>query len=168
MLILKKTMSLMLITILVGLCFIIYRFYALGIESQQGDNLNVGLVNDTLRSCGPKPNCVSSLAEVSEYSIEGYTLNPATLENFQAVVKKLALEPEVTLETLNKHYAHLTFRSKLFGFVDDLELLLNTQTGLVAVRSESRVGHSDLGANAQRVERIRQLYFTHDHSVNPP
>ena len=35
----------------------------------------------------------------------------------------------------------------VLGFVDDLELHLSTSAGLTAVRSASRVGYSDLGAN---------------------
>jgi uncharacterized protein (DUF1499 family) len=42
--------------------------------------------------------------------------------------------------------------------VDDVELLLKPQEGVVIVRSASRVGHSDLGVNADRVESLRRYF----------
>ncbi|WP_315856618.1 DUF1499 domain-containing protein [Synechococcus sp. EJ6-Ellesmere] len=52
---------------------------------------------------------------------------------------------------------HATAESRLFGFVDDLELALDASgTGLQA-RSESRLGDSDLGVNARRLEGLRLI-----------
>jgi uncharacterized protein (DUF1499 family) len=45
-------------------------------------------------------------------------------------------------------------RSRLFRFIDDLELLLAEDRELV-VRSASRLGSGDLGVNARRLERLR-------------
>jgi uncharacterized protein (DUF1499 family) len=45
--------------------------------------------------------------------------------------------------------------SRLFRFVDDLELLLVPGTARIEVRSASRVGYSDLGVNRARVEALR-------------
>lgn len=55
-------------------------------------------------------------------------------------------------------YWHLEFRSRIFRFVDDVEFLFEPQTKLIHVRSASRVGHSDLGVNRTRVEKIRALF----------
>jgi len=44
------------------------------------------------------------------------------------------------------------------GFVDDLEFLSEPSKGVIQVRSASRMGHSDLGVNRSRVERIRKLW----------
>jgi uncharacterized protein (DUF1499 family) len=41
--------------------------------------------------------------------------------------------------------------------VDDLELELRKGKGTVAVRSASRVGHSDFGVNRRRVENLREV-----------
>ena len=48
-----------------------------------------------------------------------------------------------------------TYTSRIFRFVDDVELRVDTTKGLVHIRSASRVGHDDLEANPKRVERIR-------------
>ena len=47
-------------------------------------------------------------------------------------------------------------RSAWLRFVDDLELQLRAEDGIIAVRSASRVGHSDFGVNRKRVETLRQ------------
>ncbi len=52
-------------------------------------------------------------------------------------------------------YLHATFTSTLFRFIDDLELSLDENNKLIHIRSASRVGHSDLGQNRKRVERLR-------------
>ena len=46
-------------------------------------------------------------------------------------------------------------RTALWRFADDLELRLRPDEGIVAVRSASRLGWSDLGVNRRRVERLR-------------
>jgi uncharacterized protein (DUF1499 family) len=50
-------------------------------------------------------------------------------------------------------YIHAQFMSKAFGFVDDLEILI--EEGSLQIRSASRVGHSDMGANRKRVETLK-------------
>ncbi|PZO25782.1 MAG: DUF1499 domain-containing protein, partial [Betaproteobacteria bacterium] len=47
-----------------------------------------------------------------------------------------------------------------FGFVDDVEFRIDQGSGLLHVRSASRVGYSDLDANRKRVEQIRVLLST--------
>jgi len=41
------------------------------------------------------------------------------------------------------------------GFIDDVELLFVRTEQLIQVKSASRVGKSDLGANRKRVELLR-------------
>jgi uncharacterized protein (DUF1499 family) len=52
-------------------------------------------------------------------------------------------------------YLHAECRSAVFGLVDDLELHLRQSEGIIAVRSASRLGYSDLGVNRRRVEGLR-------------
>ena len=47
-------------------------------------------------------------------------------------------------------------KTRLLRFVDDVEFELRTGDGVIAVRSASRVGYSDLGANRRRIEKIRK------------
>ncbi len=52
-------------------------------------------------------------------------------------------------------YLRAEFTTKWLRFVDDVEFWLNRDRGVVDVRSASRLGKSDLGANRQRIEAIR-------------
>jgi len=56
------------------------------------------------------------------------------------------------------HGIAVTFTSALFGFVDDLEIRIDTRAGAIHLRSASRVGTSDLGTNSGRVDMIKKLY----------
>ena len=51
-------------------------------------------------------------------------------------------------------YLHAQVSSALFGFVDDLELLLLKEGQEVQARSISRLGDSDLGVNARRLMEL--------------
>ncbi len=55
-------------------------------------------------------------------------------------------------------YLYATYTSKLFGFVDDVEFLVESSENgrsIIGIRSASRVGHSDLGVNRKRLETLR-------------
>lgn len=53
-------------------------------------------------------------------------------------------------------YVHATFKSKVFGFVDDVEFIFNDAQKLIHVRSAARTGYYDFGVNRRRVEWLRK------------
>lgn len=112
-------------------------------------------VDGRLAACPDSPNCVSSQAERGSARVEAFELGRDPAADFRLLVELLGSEPGIQLERELDGYAHLTCRSGLFGFVDDLELALDEQAGVAHVRSASRVGHSDLGANRARVEGLQ-------------
>ncbi len=63
--------------------------------------------------------------------------------------------PRTRIVTESPEYLHAECRSSVFGFVDDLELQLRPSDGIIAVRSASRLGHSDFGVNRKRIETLR-------------
>ena len=65
--------------------------------------------------------------------------------------------PRTLIVEETDEYLRAECRSALFRFVDDLELQLRPNEGIIAVRSASRVGYSDLGANRRRVEALRAM-----------
>lgn len=112
-----------------------------------------------LKPCPSSPNCVSSLAEedpthrVPPLSWAG-DLAPAKARLRQAVLAA----GNATFVVEEDAYWHLEFRSRIFRFVDDVEFLFMPQARLIHVRSASRLGHSDLGVNRKRIEKIRALF----------
>lgn len=104
-----------------------------------------------LPPCSDKPNCVSSAAGSADKThyiapIGESNLNMEDLKNIVAREGGQNIEIKGNLLTA-------TYKSRWFGFVDDL-MLLNTDEGL-HVRSASRVGYSDMNVNRNRVERLR-------------
>ena len=53
-------------------------------------------------------------------------------------------------------YLHVECRSRVFRFVDDLELAREETAGTIHVRSAARIGYADFGVNRRRVERLRR------------
>lgn len=66
----------------------------------------------------------------------------------------LAAMPRTEVLERGDDYLHATVRSALFGFVDDLELHADPGSGVLQVRSVSRLGDSDLGVNARRLATL--------------
>lgn len=62
----------------------------------------------------------------------------------------------VTLVETGGDYLHATLTSRIFGFVDDLELHADPARQVLEARSLSRLGDSDLGVNARRLETLHR------------
>ena len=54
---------------------------------------------------------------------------------------------------------HAVVKTPVLRFPDDLHARLDGGGGVIHVRSASRVGRSDLGANRRRVEKLRAAYL---------
>lgn len=52
-------------------------------------------------------------------------------------------------------YLYATYTTPLMRYVDDVEFWRAPTGGLIEVRSASRIGESDLGANRARIEALR-------------
>lgn len=77
----------------------------------------------------------------------------------QALVRALEIQPGVTIIKQTPDYVYAQAQTRWLGFVDDLEFWLNPATQMIEVRSASRLGQEDIGANRQRVEAIRAVYL---------
>ena len=77
--------------------------------------------------------------------------------DFTSLVAYVMDMPRTEVVEQNDHYIHAEASSALFGFVDDLELLLDTSNGSIQARSVSRLGDSDLGVNAGRLGELQSL-----------
>ncbi|HAS47790.1 DUF1499 domain-containing protein [Gammaproteobacteria bacterium] len=110
---------------------------------------NIGVRDGRLSPCPESPNCVSSFESDEEHSIAALD---ATLAQIQRVV--LALD-EANIVEQSSDYMYVEFTSRLMGYVDDVEFLYDSASNQTHVRSASRLGYSDLGANRKRIEAIR-------------
>jgi uncharacterized protein (DUF1499 family) len=69
--------------------------------------------------------------------------------------------PRTQIVAESANYLHAECSSAVFGFVDDLELHLRPKSGLIAVRSASRLGYRDFGVNRKRIEKLRAVLAAH-------
>ncbi len=108
-----------------------------------------------LSPCPASPNCVSSKAVDAAHRIEPFAYGGEPGDAL-ARVKAAALSfPRAAVVAEEPGYLKMTFTSALFRFVDDVEFDVDEAAKVVNVRSASRVGYSDLGANRKRIEAIR-------------
>jgi len=113
---------------------------------------SLGLAEGRLQPCTLTTNCATSETPDADLEPLRFTGDPAQAwDHSLAAVTALGGR---FIDTADG-YARAEFRSRVFRFVDDLELRLDTAHNCIQVRSASRVGHSDLGANRDRVERLR-------------
>ena len=108
---------------------------------------DLGLHQEHLSPCPSPAHCAQE-----DWSVA----NPAAaLEKLLPAV--LALEGiEIEIVETGSGYIHATATSRIFGFVDDLELHAAPADGVIEARSLSRVGDSDLGVNGRRLATLRR------------
>lgn len=112
-----------------------------------------GLVEGRLRPCPTTDNCVCSQDQDGAHSIPPLAVAGDPDEAFARLVGRL--QARYDLLFLEDSYAHLE-ASNWIGIRSDLELMLDRDAGLIHVRSASRVGRVDLGANRRRIEALRE------------
>jgi len=119
-----------------------------------------GLVDGRLRPCPPTPNCVGSEPGPSRLDKQVAPLRPgahATEQAWPALQRAITAQGGV-LVLVTSDYLTATFKTPLLGFVDDFEARFDKVAGVIHLRSASRVGRSDLGANRARLERLTAAY----------
>ena len=118
---------------------------------------NLGVNNGKLAKCPDSPNCVSTQSDSEDHRMDSIGF-PGEADQAVAKIKR-TLEKSFSRARLvneNEGYLHYEFTSLIFRFVDDVEFFVDDETKQIHFRSASRVGHSDLGANRRRMEKITQ------------
>jgi len=115
---------------------------------------NLGVTNGRFAACRRTPNCVSSQADPSDR--EHYIAPiPFRGDAMAAVRRAVAAMPRATVISEKADYLYAEFRSKLLGYVDDVEFFYDGAA--IQVRSASRLGRRDFNVNRNRVEQLRAL-----------
>jgi uncharacterized protein (DUF1499 family) len=103
--------------------------------------------DNPLSECPDSPNCVRTQI-VLNIGME------AVFEYLSQIFEKDAHEFHV--KDPKRIELHAVYRIPLFGFKDDVNVILDEHEGktIVYIRSASRVGEYDLGVNKRRVHKI--------------
>jgi len=127
-----------------------------GIKSQQMQPERIGLSGGMLMMCPDSPNCVCSEKHTQDDKKHYVAPIHADKKTWLKLAQKVAKLTGVRNEG-DENYLHAEFHTSLFHFADDLELRYDEDAQLIHIRSASRMGHSDFGANRKRVEMIRKM-----------
>ncbi|MEO1014313.1 MAG: DUF1499 domain-containing protein [Pseudomonadota bacterium] len=108
-----------------------------------------GLASDgRLTPCPSSPNCVTSEAGADE----GHAIAALPADAWEKLPAAIeAAGGKIVRQEAD--YIAAEFKTKIMGFIDDVEF--RRAEDVVHVRSASRVGESDFGENAKRVEALR-------------
>ena len=119
-----------------------------------------GIIPSTIgqfAECPSKPNCVSSKSVISDHKISPLGYNGSTDNARDSLLRLIKSMPRTNIVSEKESLIHVEFTSEIFSFVDDVEFYFE-DPGIIHFRSASRLGHSDLGVNRERMENIRQLF----------
>jgi uncharacterized protein (DUF1499 family) len=120
----------------------------------------LGLSGGGLAPCPPTPNCVHTgdryPADVVPLTLAPVWRGASTDDLWPLVEEAVRGLPRTEITGVEAGYLHAESTSRIFRFVDDLELFHDRVMGELVVRSASRMGRSDLGVNRDRVEALRE------------
>lgn len=117
----------------------------------------LGVHAGRLSDCPDSPNCVASqAAREDEHFVEPLTFAGDANEAWAAAVAAAMELAGASVVEAREDYLWIECTSRVFRFVDDLELQLVADAKRIDVRSASRSGYSDLGVNRARIESLRR------------
>ena len=116
---------------------------------------NLGVTDGKLAPCPDSPNCVSTQTDSHEHQMAPVTW-PSSPEEAVEKIKEVVSRDFSRAKLIDESpgYLRYEFRSFIFRFVDDVEFYFDQDAALIHFRSASRVGHSDMGANKSRMQKI--------------
>jgi uncharacterized protein (DUF1499 family) len=109
----------------------------------------------TLAPCPASPNCVSSLATDQAHFIAPFKIVGAINAASLALKNALLSQDRTVITEEMENTLHAEATSLVFRFVDDVDVLLDSEARLFHIRSASRIGYGDFGVNRKRVEKLR-------------
>jgi uncharacterized protein (DUF1499 family) len=112
-----------------------------------------------LPPCRRTPNCVSTQATDPAKKMDpipyGGTLDQAR----ERLLRVLRAYPRTTIVQEGPASLKAECRSRIFRFVDDVDLVLDDAAKVIHFRSASRLGRRDFGVNRQRMNDIRRRFL---------
>ena len=119
---------------------------------------NLGVREGKLAPCPDSPNCVSSQSTSAVHQLDPWEYEESSESILKKLKEILRSLPRTRIVTEEENYLHAEATSAIFRFVDDIEIFIDESNKQIHFRSASRVGHSDLGVNRDRIEEIRKRF----------
>ena len=116
--------------------------------------ISFGLPRTSLASQSELDPCIE-LAHCSREEWDVISLQKP-FESLKDIVENT---PRTKIIELEDNYIHAEVTSRWMKYVDDLEIAYLPDKNNIQIRSESRVGESDLGVNSKRVGLLKTKLF---------
>ena len=108
-----------------------------------------------LPECGLLPNCINTESGRGAQASEPLRANDAQWRKLKVWIAQQE-DWEITVD--DGHFIQAVVKTPVMEFRDDVQLLFLPDDQLIQVRSSSRLGLSDMGTNARRVEILRKQF----------
>jgi uncharacterized protein (DUF1499 family) len=109
-----------------------------------------------LKECPESPNCVSTQTQQESKKMDPIPFELDPKEVIKVIKSVVESQPNTNLQNESSNYLNYIFKSKIFGFIDDVEFLIDAEQKLIHFRSASRTGYSDLGVNKKRMTELKK------------
>ena len=96
--------------------------------------------------------------EVAHCVLEEWEVNNIE-DPFKEIKTLIENTPRTEIVEIDGDYLHAEATSRWMKYVDDLEVSFLPESNILLIRSESRVGESDLGVNQKRVDLLKSKMF---------
>lgn len=118
---------------------------------------NLGMRDGHFALCPESPNCVSSQATDDKHKVAPIVMTGSEDKVMVDLANTIELMFGGKVIEVKGPYLYAEYTSRIMRFIDDLECYYDIENALIQIRSASRIGYSDLGANRKRVEELRKL-----------
>ncbi|NJL11019.1 MAG: DUF1499 domain-containing protein, partial [Calothrix sp. SM1_7_51] len=119
------------------------------------ESSSLGVSDGHLANCPASPNCVVSQNGDETHAIEPIEYHVDRDKAKEILLKVLTVVPRTQVIEETDNYIHALSKSRIFGFVDDVEFYFPDNANVIHQRSSSRIGDWDIGVNRRRLEQIR-------------
>jgi uncharacterized protein (DUF1499 family) len=123
---------------------------------------DLGVKDGKLKRLSNTENSISSQADLwPDHPMQTYArIAPFKItgdgsSEMAKIAATLQAMPGTVIVQQDAGYIYAQCTTRVLKFTDDIEFYLDKTAGVIQVRSASRIGRKDLGANRARVEQIR-------------
>ncbi len=114
----------------------------------------LGVEEGQFRLSPKRPSCVSTQNPSNILAPLHY--EGTATQARQTLLHLLDADERASVVTVADDYVHAEYRAMIF--IDDVEFYFPSDESVIHMRSTSRVGYGDLGANARRLRSIAQAF----------
>jgi len=115
-----------------------------------------------LLPCPSAPHCVSSVDQDPDHHVNALIFRGSVAQARVHLIEALKALPRTEIVAEEPRYLRAESHSTLLRFVDDVQCVIEPAAmgsgGVIELRSSSRVGYYDFGANRERVESLRKAF----------